>query len=109
MPRKHLKKQKQCRCRKPCKLTQLWSETNWQPDAQWCPIIPIVRPLKTVKAPFYTSSEDPTPQWAPNIIIKAREGCSFLRTKCWQDNIRRHIYGTNPFSDTVNSGGIHFQ
>lgn len=129
MPRNHCRKTtcvpKGC-CVPP------WSETNWMPDAQWCPIVPIRTPLKTVRAPFYTSSEDPAPQWADNIIIKPAckcsvsrshhhhdhhkvthekncwGGCGFLRTH-WHDDIERHVYGTNPFSDTVNSGGSHFQ
>jgi len=104
-----------------------YSETRVQPDAQWLPVVPIRSPLRVVQTPLCTSSETPAPQWAANVIIKesctcgvsrrripvahARNcwgGCGFLRTQ-WKDNVLRHVYGTNPFSDTVNSGGPHFQ
>ena len=130
--RKHKHCQKPCEYVQPCECVQPWSETNCEPDAQWCPTVPIKSPLKKVIEPIYTSSEDPAPQWAPNVIVKPPctcgftskhghghryrhghlkncwGGCQFLRSR-WQDNIQRHVYGTNPFSDTVNSGGIHFQ
>lgn len=83
-----------------------YSETRVQPDAQWVPIVAIQSPLKVVQTPLYISSLTPAPQWAPNVNIGQRRG--FLKTQ-FRDNIRRHVYGTNPFSDTVNSGGPHFQ
>ena len=95
-----------------------WSETREEPDAQWVPVIPCITPLKVIRTPFYTSSEDPAPEWATNVVIKPAVttkhrhtawGVSpFLRTH-WKDNIPRYVYGTNPFSDTVNSGGSHYQ
>lgn len=123
MTKHHVKK-----CKLPkCDCIPPWSETRVEPDTQWCPIVPIRSPLKTVKVPFYTSSEDPAPEWAANIIIKPAcschvrhgkhshkcgrnvwGGCEFLRSH-WHDDILRHVYGRNPFSDTVNSGGCHFQ
>jgi hypothetical protein len=124
---KHDKKLK-CSCL-PCEPVPPWSDTTWEPDAQWCPVISIQKPLKVVQVPFYTSTEQPTPEWAPNVIISAPVtyhrshhshhhnhhpthntygGCSFLRSH-WKDDIPMYVYGTNPFSDTVNSGGSHFQ
>ena len=93
-----------------------WSWTECPPDTQWTPVVPITPPLKVVQAPFYTSCEDPAPEWAPNVIIRPAVrhhhnrwgGVPFLRTH-WHDTIERHVYGTNPFSDTVNSGGSHWQ
>jgi len=129
MSRNHSKKNRCChRAKQCCVAVPPWSETNWEPDTQWCPTVPIKTPLKTVQTPFYTSSEDPAPQWVANVIIKPPcdckaighhkskhshrkncwGGCEFLRSH-WRDNIERHVYGTNPFSDTVNSGGSHFQ
>lgn len=98
------------------------SETRVPPDTQWSPIIPIQTPLKTVQAPFNTSSAEPDPQWASNVIIapsvwcksKSKHGrnvwggCPFLRSH-WKDDVPMYVYGKNPFSDTVSSGGSHFQ
>lgn len=138
MPKHQDKKVKKCKCspspapKCKCEPVPPWSETNWEPDTQWCPMIPIRKPLKVVQTPFYTSSEDPAPEWAPNIIIrppvcvypvkldkhhkhhdKKRSynpygGCEFLRSH-WRDDVPMYVYGRNPFSDTVNSGGSHFQ
>lgn len=128
------KKNNKCKCPKePCEPVPPWSWTNWEPDTQWCPVVPIRPPLKVVNTPFYTSSEDPAPEWAPNVIIRPPicsyptgydryrkhskrhkhghnqfGGCAFLRSH-WKDDVPMYVYGRNPFSDTVNSGGSHFQ
>lgn len=91
-----------------------FSWTSWEPDTQWEKVVPIRKPLKVVQYPFYDSLEDPTPEWAPNVILydghrhHHHHKRSFLR-KHWTDNIKLHVYGTNPLSDTQNSGGAHFQ
>ena len=133
MPR-HQKKLCKCACSDPCEPVPPWSETRWEPDTQWCPVVPIRPPLKKVRVPFYTSSEDPAPEWKPNVILqppvpacvasrdkkhkhghKPKKGVycgyygnGFLRSH-WTDNVIGYVYGRNPFSDTVKSGGFHFQ
>lgn len=101
------------KCR--CEPVPPWSDTNELPDAQWCPVIPIHKPLKIVQIPFYTSSEDPTPEWAPNVVIyppyhkrQHQYEHRFLKT-CFHDTVPMYVYGTNPYSNTVNSSGSHFQ
>lgn len=112
----HNRKHKYCLCE--CEPVPPWSETRWEPDAQWCPSSPVPPPLKVVREPFYTSSEDPPPQWAPNVPLAPigdKHGShhhhhhhhKFLHD--WKDDIERHVYGRNPYSNTVNSGGSHFQ
>ena len=119
---------KHCRCKPhaetvPVEPVPPLSSTDWEPDTQWTPVIPVQTPVKVVQVPFYNSEEDPAPEWAPNVIIKAgcnqsmnhrsrggrhskRQalcgdncwgGCSFLRSH-WVDDIDGYIYGTNPFS-----------
>lgn len=111
-----------------------WSETRLPPDAQWSPIVPIRAPLKTVRQPFNSSSDEPDVQWADNIIIRPPvPGCphclvhqtktcnkgvncrfngstndNFFR-KNWKEDIIGYIYTKNPYVDTVNAGGLHFQ
>jgi hypothetical protein len=128
-----------CKCstcpEEPCEPVPPYSDTNWEPDTQWCPQIPSKTPPNFVQTPFYTSSEDPAPEWAPNVFIRPPiysypvpknhqrhsshhhkhlhehneyGGVAFLRSH-WKDDIPMYVYGTNPFSDTVNSGGSHFQ
>lgn len=83
-----------------------WSETRQEPDVQWVPITPIEVPLKTVNVPIYNSCEDPTPQWAANVII-SHHGHNFLNH--FKEDILMYIYGRNPQSNTVNAGGRHWQ
>ena len=108
-----------------------WSDTHQEPDAQWTPVIPVNRPLRFVDVPFYCSSEDPAPEWAPNVPIRPfwstdlpmghrhhhhdhdhddhhHHHENFLRSH-WKDDVLGYIYGRNPFSNTVNAGGYHFQ
>jgi hypothetical protein len=135
---KKIKKVKDSKCGCMCKCEPIppWSETREEPDAQWCPEIPVKGPIVPLNLPLYSSSEDPEPQYVPDVIIRPAcdrrvskhqshhnhgkqweklnkehnmyGGCPFLRSH-WQDNILLYVYGTNPFSDTVNSGGPHFQ
>lgn len=94
-----------------CKEVPLppWSETRMEPDAQWCPTVPIRYPLNVVNVPFNSSSEEPDAQWADNIIIKSAKCHHKFLKKSGKDTIERYVYGRNPFTDTVCSGGSHFQ
>ena len=139
---------KNSKCAKPtiaCDCMPPWSETRETPDAQWCPITPIITPPQKVDTPLYVSSEDPAPQWVPNVLLnmacpkydehkkdtkehkkelkhhmkeikhrmkdqeKTLKKGHLLRSCRHHDNIIGYVYGTNPFSNTVNAGGNHFQ
>ena len=85
-----------------------WSWTNQEPDTQWSPHFPIRPPLKVVRQPFYNSSEDPTPEWAPNLIIQSgHRARHFLLHR--RDKIERYVYGQNPATNTISSYGSHWQ
>lgn len=89
-----------------------YSETRVTPDAQWRASIPICSCGKIIKQHFNYSSENPSPQWSPNIIIRSsnpncKYNCPFL-ISCCKDNIPMYVMGKNPLTNTVNSGGSHF-
>jgi hypothetical protein len=88
-----------------------WSETREEPDAQWVPVTPCVTPLKVVQVPFYTSSEDPAPEWVTNVLLwshrRHHHHHRFLHHR--KDDVPRYVYGRNPYTDTVKTGGSHYQ
>lgn len=55
---------------KPCIPVPPFSDTQWEPDAQWCPgqKFTTIKPQSYIFTEYGTT-ETPAPQWTPNMIL----------------------------------------